>query len=495
MASSASAAGEAKHVPRWSASLDMTRDNMDILKARTVGNPSASAGEEIDVSQLLMQVNIGPRGYDLRVRSLPMNVLTVLAMPAVTRKLTDSGLLKLVMMYCTRWNTQCPKTERCNEIVSSTARHVEDRVRKDKPLTFPAKVTREMVETALNKQNTAYCKPIIELFLDAYYRYTTGQPMTNAIIQRCTFLSPHIQDIGYVAFGHLVVLGIQKRHEYWHAKDPAYLCQQMLDNRVIASEMKHILDNILDRVDRINLFLHHRGLTEVTYMDSCRVTCAMLHVWFNRWVSSGFTSLYPTKYKLRTTDIDGQMVRFHRAVFAGAQFEHLQEDIYDVATEHLATSVVYFNFCSIGGIDNLIEFAVWYRAALAAYENDNSCMPMISFTKRGITDDVDRCLCMDGLMRLCAMRSKFLTYEPVHVFPPDAAMIAAMESEEYDEPMPVKKAKKVSAPKSANDVRKLNRVYDLHCTQARKALKAKALNEKVLKAKAARKAKLQATDE
>ncbi len=432
------------------------RECKEMLEARVFSDEE----EYHDVSSLFMRVAKGigtATSFDIRIsRSLPMHVLTVLALPSVIRTLTDTAVLKLTLMYISKWLNQCPK-DNVGKFLKSVMAHILDNCIGDgKSFTYPKKFSRTDLEPALVKMNERYCMAVVSYFLEHYYTYNTGEVMTDAVIEKYANLTPYIQDIGYVAFGHFVMADIEKRHELMHAHTSEN--QYYMDNRMVASHMKHIADDIHRRVSFINDMLIKRKLMEVTYMDSCRVTCALLQSWLVKWVRSGFTSPYPTAYKLRTTDIDAQMVRFHRAVFCSSQFVHLNKDIYKVADKRLATSVVYFNFCSIGGKGNLIAFMDWYRNTLEHVKNTD--MPMVSFSARGFSKDYVEIIKADGMLKRCSYRGMFMTYMP---------------SSDFAKP-------KVAKPLFDSNENKNNGIVDLHCTirQVRDR-KARVMKEKAVR--------------
>lgn len=319
-------------------------------------------------------------------------------------------------------------------------------------------------------------------FLEIYHGYSTGGEMLDEIIQACEALLPRIQKIGYIAFSNAVIARMMDNHEQQvEARNGKKKARD--DDLEGITMMKCIMDDILNRVERM---YDRRGLREFTYMDSCRVTFGIFHVGLRRWAASGFTSPYPDMLKLRTVDLDPQMVRFHRALFQGPQFEHLEMDMYTAADIHLATSCVYFNFCSIGGIDGVMRFKTWYMAKLA--QGVSNCdMPLISFTVRGMGRKPWRLMTSDHLMRMCSMRGCFLTFEPTRES--DDGMQLVWLSQD---------SKK---PKNAGTVRVLNSNYDaaqvLHSTNlvpkfgkvAGKTKKAQTEKAKIAR-KAARDAKL-----
>jgi hypothetical protein len=356
------------------------------------------------------------RNFDLNFTEVRLQDLMTLTLPCVVQKLSPKALLLLLHHYNVCGTARGVKflnhrdfaLIRILATLTTTAGVVMDANK-----VLEAEKTRiEDVAVQLAQATHNHCIRVAQDFLTAYHAYTTGTEMHASTIQKCEALLPRIQQIGYIAFSYYVVEMIMENHE---DQQLAQKGKKKAKDDVLEgiTMMKCVMEDIINRVRRLFGQLERRGLNEFTYMDSCRVTFGVFRVAVERWADSGFTSAYPTSIGLRMVDIDPQMVRFHQAIFVGPQFEHLEGDMYTAADNHLATSCVYFNFCSIGGAEGVHSFMSWYMEKLCTGIS-NSNMPLVSFTIRGMCN-AWTVMTSDRLMRMCSMRGNFLTFEPTRV--------------------------------------------------------------------------------
>lgn len=389
--------------------------------AAAVEEPQVQVLETIADTGFMLRQIPGSDGsgcdYDLEFTEVRLQDLMTLSLPCVVHKLSPKALL-LLMYYYNLYGTATgimvldKRDFALNRIF--TALTVTDGVTNDaNKLLEMGKMRAEDVADRLAQITRNNCIGIAQQFLKAYHEYSTGGKMQDTTIKACKALLPRILEIGYIAFGYYVVEMIVENYQDQElARDGKKKAKDdKMENITI---MKCVMEDIKNRVGRMFDQLERRGLREFTYMDSCRVTFGIFREGIQRWAASGFTSAYPTEIVLRMVDLDPQMVLFHRALFAGPQFEHLEMDMYTVADEHLATSCVYFNFCSIGGTKGINRFKSWYMAKLAVGAC-NPCMPFVSFTIRGMKIDAWARMTSDHLMRMCSMRGNFLTFEPTRV--------------------------------------------------------------------------------
>ena len=434
----------------------------------------------------------GTDTFDLDFAEVRLEDLMTLTAPCVLARLSDCALARLLYEYHMRGalhgitvvGKRDFQLKRVMDVLIPTHGVVGES--DARTLLNAAPLSSNIVADHLATVTNNHTFRVARDFLAIYHGYSTGGEMQDVTIQACEALLPRIQQIGYIAFSNAVVARIMDNHEH-HVEARNGKKKARDDDLEGITMMKCVMEDILNRVERMYDQLDRRGLHEFTYMDSCRVTFGIFHVGLRRWAESGFTAPYPGTLKLRTVDLNSQMVSFHRALFTGPQFEHLHMDMYTVADIHLATSCVYFNFCSIGGVEGVTRFKTWYAWKLA--QGVSNCnMPLVSFTVRGMNDKLWKLMTADCLMRLCSMRSSFLTFEPT------------MESD--DGTQLVWLAHDSKKPKNASAVRVLNMDYGgarmlhsanlvpkvvRHSVQAGKARKAQAV-----KAKAVRKAKREA---
>lgn len=358
----------------------------------------------------------GTETFDLDFMEVRLDDLMTLTSPCVLTRLSNSALARLLYEYhkCGaqhgitvigrrdfHFETLMNQLHATLGVVDNVVAH-----QMFNTLSLSAFNVADHLATVTNNHNMR----IAQDFLEIYHGYSTGGEMQDEIIQACKALLPRIQKIGYIAFSNAVIARIMYNHEHQvEARNGKKKARD--DDLDGVTLMKCVMEDILNRVERMFDQLDRRSLLEFTYMDSCRVTFGIFHVGLRRWAESDFTSPYPGMLKLRTVDLDPQMVQFHRVLFQGPQFEHLEMDMYTAADIHLATSCVYFNFCSIGGIDGVMRFKTWYMAKLV--QGVSNCnMPLVSFTVRGMGRKPWKQMTSDHLMRVCSMRGNFLTFEP-----------------------------------------------------------------------------------
>ncbi len=357
------------------------------------------------------------RDNDLDFTEVRLQDLMTLSLPCVVHKLSPKALLLLMYHYNVCGPVNGVKVLEHRDFALNrifTALTPTNGVAMDANKLLEDEKTRVVdVADRLEHITRNNCIRIAQDFLKAYHEYSTGGEMQDETIQACAALLPSILKIGYIAFGYYVVEMIMENYQDQElARDGKKKAKN--DEPEGITMMKCVMEDIKNRVGRIFDQLERRGLREFTYMDSCRVTFGIFREGIKRWAASDFTSAYPTEIVLRMVDLDPQMVLFHKVLFAGPQFEHLKMDMYTVADAHLATSCVYFNFCSIGGAKGIKRFWSWYMAKLAAGVC-NHCMPFVSFTIRGMKFDAWARMTSDHLIRMCSMRGNFLTFEPTRV--------------------------------------------------------------------------------
>jgi hypothetical protein len=395
---------------------DMDMGAQDAYPGPEMDHMEMGAPLEVGIGQSFTLTRVpGTQYFDLDFTEVRLQDLMTLTLPCVVQKLSPKALLLLLHHYkvCGPVYRVAVLNHRdfalnsiCKRLAASQGVVDDANMILDVESTRAEDVAYRLVQITHN-----HCIGIAQDFLRAYHAYSTGGKMPDVTIQTCAALLPRIQEIGYVAFGFYVVEMIMENHEY---QDLARKGKKKAkdDGLEGITMMKCVMEDIINRVERIFDQLERRRLNAFTYMDSCRVTLGIFRVGIQRWVDSDFTSAYPTSIVLRMVDLDPQMVRFHQALFVGPQFEHLVDDMYRAADEYLATSCVYFNFCSIGGMEGVCQFMSWYKAKLAADVYNHNNMPFVSFTIRGMEEAAWALMTSDHLMRMCSMRGHFLTFEP-----------------------------------------------------------------------------------
>ncbi len=395
---------------------DMDMGAQDAYPGPEMDHMEMGAPLEVGIGQSFTLTRVpGTQYFDLDFTKVRLQDLMALTLPCVVQKLSPKALLLLLHHYNVFDTANSVKVINrrdfaliwiCKHLAASQGVVDDANMILEEAKTRAADVADRLVQITRN-----HCIGIAQDFLRAYHAYSTGGEMQDETIQACAALLPRIQQIGYIAFSYYVVEMIMENHEY---QDLARKGKKKAkdDGLEGVTMMKCVMEDIINRVGRMFDQLARRRLNAFTYMDSCRVTLGIFRVGIQRWVDSDFTSAYPTDIVLRTVDNDPQMVRFHQALFDGPQFEHLECDMYRAADAHLATSCVYFNFCSIGGMEGVDLFMSWYKEKLGLGICCNSAMPLVSFTIRGMEEAAWALMTSDHLMRMCSMRGHFLTFEP-----------------------------------------------------------------------------------
>jgi hypothetical protein len=442
------------------------------------GAGAAPAEPEAAIPQRFQLTRVpGTETFDLDFSEVRLDDLMTLTAPCVLTRLSNCALLRLLYEFhkCGAQHGITVVGRRDFQLVKlleqlNATQGVVDNVAAQRLFSELPRVS-NFVADHLATVTHNHCFVVARDFLTIYHKYTTGVRMHDSIIAECAALMPRIKEIGYFAFSNAVIARIMDNHEHQsearkgkkHARD---------DGIEGITLMKCVMEDILNRVERMYDQLDRRGLHEFTYMDSCRVTFGIFHVGLRRWAMDGFPDARPPHaLKLRTVDLDTQMVRFHQTLFQGPQFEHLEMDMYTAADNHLATSCVYFNFCSIGGVDGLERYKAWSCEKLSAGMRNHN-MPLVSFTVRGMETDAWDRMTSDHLMRLCSMRSFFLTFEPTQESNTGSHVVWS----DHD----------AQKPNDASNVRSLNKEYDIlrKSQGARLVPKNVVLTVKVKKARA-----------